>query len=172
MHPDLQSYPKNWFQVTDFTDMFSSVALTFLIAFSALTLGMSVKRIPEGQVYTLRRMGHSAPRLLQPGTHWIWPVLEHVTHRISLVGRSLELDGEGQDALHGTVYWQVLEPERADAVIERAEAFIREQAQLAAPQLAVLDSDAARNAALKDRLNATLTQHGLFVTRARLRERA
>ncbi|KGI76697.1 hypothetical protein [Oleiagrimonas soli] len=152
--------------------MSASIALLFLIVFSALTLGVSVKRIPEGQVYTLRRIGQPAPRLLQPGTHWVWPVLEHITHRISLVGRSLELDGNEDDALRGTVYWQVLEPERADAVIERAEALIREHAQQAAPQLASIEGDMARNAALKDRLNAALAEHGLFVARARLHGRA
>lgn len=145
--------------------MSASLALVFLLAFSALTLGMSVKRIPEGQVYTLRRMGHAAPRLLQPGTHWVWPVLEHVTHRISLAGHALRMQGE---EVHGTVFWQVLEPERADPVIEQAEAMIRDHVRRARPQLDAGASEESRAAALKHRLNQALAEHGILVTRVRL----
>ena len=147
--------------------MSASIALIFLLVSSAIMLGMSVKRIPEGQVYTLRRMGHAAPRLLRPGTHWIWPVLEHVTHRISLVGRALPLDVE-QAAVTGTVFWQVLEPERADAVIEQAESMIRTHVRHNGPQLANIADPAARNAALKQQLNEALGLHGILVTRVRL----
>lgn len=147
--------------------MSASIALILVLVFSAITLGMSVKRIPEGQVYTLRRMGHTAPRLLRPGTHWVWPVLEHVTHRISLVGHSLKLDA-GDATPSGTVFWQVLEPERADAVIEDAESMIREQVRQAATQLAGIDDPGARNATLKQRLNDALGTHGILVTRVRV----
>lgn len=147
--------------------MSASIALLFLIAFSALTLGMSVKRIPEGQVYTLRRMGHATPRLLRPGTHWIWPVLEHVTHRISLAGHTLRMDADG-DVPHATVFWQVLEPERADAVIEQAESMIREHVRRTGPLLLAVADAGTPDAVLKQRLNDALAEHGILVTRVRL----
>lgn len=151
--------------------MFASTALIFLLVASALTLGMSLKRIPEGQVYTLRRLGSTAPRLLKPGMHWVWPVVEHITHRISLVGRALDLDARDDrgHALHGTIYWQVLEPERADAVIERAEALIQEAAADALPTLGSMQGEAECSQALKLRLNSVLAPHGIFIARTRVR---
>jgi regulator of protease activity HflC (stomatin/prohibitin superfamily) len=151
--------------------MFASITLVCLLALSALTLGMSVKRIPEGQVYTLRRMGQPTPRLLEPGTHWIWPVIEHVAHRISLSGHTLQL-GTDDAAPRGIVFWQVLEPERADAVIEQAESMINEHVRLLAPQLEAMTDLADRNAALKQHLNQALAEHGILVTRARLHDEA
>lgn len=147
--------------------MSASIALAILLACSALTLGMSIKRIPEGQVYTLRRLGHSAPRLLRPGTHWIWPVIEQVTHRISLAGHILKT-GTETGLPRGTIFWQVLEPERADAVIEQAEAMIHARYRQAAAKLAALPDGAACNAFLKRDLNAALGKHGILVTRVRL----
>lgn len=147
--------------------MSASIALIFLLVFGAITLGMSVKRIPEGQVYTLRRMGHTAPRLLKPGTHWVWPVLEHITHRISLVGRSLRVDA-GETAPAATIFWQVLEPERADPVIEQAENMIRQHVRQTMALLAGLTDPIARNAALKHQLNLALGMHGILVTRVRI----
>ena len=145
----------------------ASIALVFLLAFSALTLGMSVKRIPEGQVYTLRRLGHAAPRLLQPGTHWVWPVLEHVTHRISLAGHALQLDA-GDALPHGTIFWQVLEPERADAVIDQAESMIRSHLQRADTRAEAFADAVARDVLIKRQLNQALAVHGILVTRVRL----
>ena len=145
----------------------ASIALVFLLVFSALTLGMSVKRIPEGQVYTLRRMGHASPRLLQPGTHWVWPVLEHITHRISLVGHTLQLDA-GDALPHGTIFWQVLEPERADAVIDQAESMIRSHLHRTDARPEAFADAAARDAAIKRQLNEALAEHGILVTRVRL----
>lgn len=147
--------------------MSASIALVFLLAFSALAVGMSVKRIPEGQVYTLRRMGHAAPRLLKPGTHWIWPLFEHVTHRISLIGHALPVEADPA-VPRGTIFWQVLEPERADAVIEQAESMIRDHVRRVEPQLAAVPDPCARDTALKRHLNEALAEHGILITRVRL----
>ena len=150
--------------------MSASFVLIVLLACCALALGMSVKRIPEGQVYTLRRMGHASPRLLKPGTHWIWPVIDQVAHRISLGGHALPLDSDGSTP-SGTVFWQVLEPERADAIIEQAESMIREHVRRHAAALPQADP-VQRNAALKQHLNQALTAHGILVTRVRLNDEA
>lgn len=143
-----------------------------LIALFCLVLtvvALSVKRIPEGQVYSLHRLGRPA-RLLTPGTHMVLPLLERVAHKISLTGRTLRLDetlaiGAAPRAVHATLYWQVLDPARAETVIEGADALMRARAQTA---LLAIDPDAPareRNAALKLALNAALEAHGLLVTR-------
>lgn len=139
-----------------------AASLTIVIVFGlvATTLAMSVKRIPEGKVYTLHRHRGATPELLRPGTHWIVPLRDHIAHKISLTGRMLHLDeilGDKRRA-QGTVYWQVLDPGRADAVIDRADDLIRQH---------ILDGlvetdDAAR---LKTRLNEALRAQGLLVTR-------
>jgi hypothetical protein len=72
--------------------------------------------------------------------------------------------------MRGTVYWQVLEPERADAVIDQADQLIRRGA------LEALQGDPANAAAdrrelgtqLKQRLNGVLRERGVMVTRVEL----
>lgn len=151
--------------------MFDPVALIALLCVSvALLVGASIKRIPEGHVYTLRRLGRPQPRLLMPGTHIVVPLFERVRHKISLTGRTLPLDAEPEPQLHGTVYWQVLDPQQADAIIDGAEALIREhvRAALAAPA-APEESEIARSLRIKLSLNAELKARGMLVTRVDLR---
>lgn len=133
------------------------VALLFALA------AVVVRRVPAGQVYSLYRGG--SIRLLQPGVHVVLPGLERLGHRIDLGGRVLRLAPAPSDApsLQATVYWQVLDPERADAVIDRAEQLISGRA------LAMLGEQPAVPRALsgelKLALNATLREHGVMVTR-------
>lgn len=146
-----------------------SLTLLALFCLALTVVALSIKRIPEGQVYSLHRLGRPA-RLLTPGTHVVLPLLERVAHKISLTGRTLRLDetlaiGAAPRAVHATLYWQVLDPARAETVIEGADALLRARAQTA---LLAIDPDAPvreRNAALKSTLNATLEAHGLLVTR-------
>ena len=134
------------------------------VAFSA------VKRVPAGQVYSLHRHGKPV-RLLQPGTHVVLPLLDKVAHRIDLGGRVLRFEQPLADArdVRGTVYWQVLEPERADAMIDQADQLIRHGA------LEALRGEADANAdgrvlgtALKQALNGLLRERGVMVTRVEL----
>lgn len=142
-----------------------------LLGAAATLLAKSIKRIPEGQVYTLQRRRRQGLQLLTPGTHLIMPLRDHIAHKISLTGRTLHLDTMLADhesaRVRGTVYWQVLEPTRADAVIDDADKLIRQQ---------TLDgfradrhlAPAARNLQLKSRLNKILQPQGMFVTRVDL----
>jgi hypothetical protein len=73
-------------------------------------------------------------------------------------------------AVHGTVYWQVLEPERADAVIEQADQLIR-SGVLDALHADTEASQAERRevaARLKCSLNQHLRARGVMVTRVEL----
>lgn len=147
--------------------MAASITVICLLSVVATTLAMSLKRIPEGQVYTLRRRRHAQTELLTPGTHWIVPLRDHIAHKISLTGRTLRLDDtleDGRIRVQGTVYWQVLDAERADAVIDQADALIRRHT-LDGLREDRADDAAVRNAHLKNRLNSTLRAQGMLVTR-------
>ena len=142
-----------------------------LLAGLLAAVATALKYVPEGHVYSLHRGGQPR-RLLQPGLHWVVPGLDHVAHRIDLGGQTLHFDERTTDAqtLHGTVYWQVLEPERADAVMGEAEQLIRRSV------LAVLQADAVQAAGngralggrVKEQLNHDLRARGMMVTRVEL----
>jgi hypothetical protein len=71
--------------------------------------------------------------------------------------------------VRGTVYWQVLEPERADAVIDQADQLIRHGALEALRGEAEPSADRrALGTALKQSLNGTLRERGVMVTRVEL----
>jgi regulator of protease activity HflC (stomatin/prohibitin superfamily) len=147
-------------------------ALILTAAFSLLALvAIAVKRVPDGQVYSLYRHGKPV-RLLQPGTHVVLPLLERVGHRIDLGGRVLHFEEPLADArdVRGTVYWQVLEPERADAVIEQADQLIRRGAleALRVEPDAVTGDRRVLGQQLKQNLNGTLRERGVMVTRVEL----
>jgi regulator of protease activity HflC (stomatin/prohibitin superfamily) len=147
--------------------------LTLAIAFTLLALAaVAVKHVPSGQVYSLYRRGKPV-RLLQPGTHVVLPLLDRVAHRIDLGGQILHFEASlaRTQEIHGTVYWQVLEPERADAVIEQADQLIRGGAvETLREETESLDNDRRDVAArLKMTLNRNLRERGFMVTRVELK---
>jgi regulator of protease activity HflC (stomatin/prohibitin superfamily) len=153
--------------------MFASVLIILPLAAAALA-ALTIRRIPEGQVHSLYRRGKPA-RLLGAGTHLVLPLVERVAHKINLNGQTLqfrdhvEADKAMRD-VQGTVYWQVLEPERADAVIDQADAIIREQvldALRSEPEHAHADNRAL-SARLKASANTVLRESGMLVTRVDL----
>lgn len=135
------------------------IATTFVaFAFAAA----SVRRIPEGKVYSVRRFGGS-PSLLSAGTHVVLPGIDRVFHKIDLGGQVLRFEG-------GTVYWQVLEPEVADEVIDEAPEMIRSNV-VAALRDASTAHQVDRRAVgtqLKHTMNGSLRSRGMLVTRVEL----
>jgi regulator of protease activity HflC (stomatin/prohibitin superfamily) len=126
--------------------------------------------VPAGQVHSLYRRGKPV-RLLQPGTHVVLPLVDRVGHRIDLGGRTLRFDASDVQPLHGTVYWQVLEPERVDAVIDEADQIIRRNVLDALNTEAAGNQDEERRevaARLKSSLNQRLRDRGVMVTRVEL----
>lgn len=153
-------------------------ALTILLIVTTLALlaWLSVKRIPEGQVYTLRRLGKPAGTLTA-GTHLVVPLIERIAHKISITGYTLavdeRMDPETADAhsLRGRVWWQVLDPERADAVIDRADDLIRLRLRDAVRHADDTSEDQdlrSRNQRIKQTLNGSLRERGVLVTRVEL----
>jgi regulator of protease activity HflC (stomatin/prohibitin superfamily) len=146
------------------------LATTLLFAVLAL-MAAAVKRVPTGQVHSLYRRGKPV-RLLQAGTHVVMPLVDRVGHRIDLGGRTLSFDASMAETkpMHGTVYWQVLEPERADAVIEHADQLIRSSVVDALHAEPETTQDERREVAarLKSNLNKHLRARGVMVTRVEL----
>lgn len=131
----------------------------------------SIKRIPEGHAYTLRRFGGHM-RTLGAGLHLVLPLLDRVAHKISLIGNAvtiteLPVGARGEQRLNGTLYFQVLDAARADGLIDRVEDVLRQRTQQLLSR--TLEEDpATRNAWVKSELNLALRDSGLLVTRVQL----
>ena len=150
--------------------------LTSLFLLFTVLVASAVKHVPAGQVYSLYRRGKLA-RLQQPGIHMVLPWLDRVAHKINLAGQTLRFEEPLADAhdVRGTVYWQVLEPERADAVFEQVDQLIRRGAHEALRseqevERAGFDQVDRRDlsARLKQTLNNALRERGMMVTRVEL----
>jgi|SRR5579859_3671104 len=147
-------------------------ALITLVALALIaTFVSAIRRVPADQVQSLYRRGKPY-RLLQPGVHMTLPLIDHVEHHINLSGQVLRFEELLPDAhdVRGTVYWQVLEPERADAVIDQADQLIRGGALAALRQEPEAYSANRRDlvSRLKQAMNGTLRERGMMVTRVEL----
>ncbi|HET9034394.1 MAG TPA: hypothetical protein VFN25_16000 [Dokdonella sp.] len=149
-----------------------SLLLTTLLSVTAL-VSVCVRRIPEGQVYSLRRLGGHT-RFVGAGTHFILPLVERISHKMSLTGSRIDINAplySGENC-QASVYFQVLDPQRADHVIESVEPLLRDRAtHLLASDSAPVDQLECR-LWLKQGLNSEVRERGLLVTRIDLRRAA
>ncbi len=138
-----------------------------LVAVVALA---SIRRIPEGQVVSLRRIGGRV-RILEAGTHMIVPLVERVAHRIKLAGNRIPFSAqapESTDAYRGTIFYQVVDPQRADAFIEDAEQWLQTRSGEWLANCATPLSIPEQRQQLKTALNGAAVERGLLVTRVEL----
>jgi regulator of protease activity HflC (stomatin/prohibitin superfamily) len=145
-----------------------NILLTLLLLLPLALIASAVKYVPAGQVHSLYRHGKLF-RVLNTGMHVVLPLLDRVAHKINLAGQTLRIDGQasGSRELRATVYWQVLEPERADAVFEQLDELIRRGAQEALR--GELETDRRAVAVrVKQTLNHALRERGMMVTRVDL----
>jgi len=96
--------------------------LMLLCAVAAL-IALSIRRIPEGHAYTLRRVGGQL-RTVGAGLHLVMPLVERVAHKIRLLNNVVDVQ---TSMLKGRVYFQVLDAERADAVIDAMADMLRQR---------------------------------------------
>lgn len=130
----------------------------------------SIRRIPEGQVVSLRRIGGHV-RILEAGTHIIVPLVERVAHRIKLAGNRIPFSArapESADAYYGTIFFQVIDPQRADAFIEDAEQWLQMRCSEWFAKSDASLSIAEQRQYLKVALNDEAAERGLLVTRVEL----
>ncbi|MGN6788598.1 MAG: SPFH domain-containing protein [Rhodanobacteraceae bacterium] len=154
--------------------MISSLTIVLILMLIAAMAAFSIKRSPEGQVYTLRRLGKPAG-ILTAGTHVVVPLVERIAHKISITGYTLAVDERVKPehpvarTLRGRIWWQVLDPERADTVIDRADELIRLRLRDAVQDTDATDPDLrSRNLRIKQTLNGSLRERGVLVTRVEL----
>ena len=142
--------------------------LMALVAIAALVFA-SIRRIPEGQVYTLRRVGGHT-RVMHSGTHFMVPLVERVAHKISLTGSNVPVDGlvAAEQQYRGIVYFQVLDPARADRVIDGIDGLLQERTRSLFADAALPESADGRRQWLKQSLNSDVRDRGLLVTRVDL----
>jgi len=142
--------------------------LMALAAIAALAFA-SIRRIPEGQVYTLRRMGGHT-RVVRSGMHLMLPLIERVAHKISLTGANVPVDGlvAADQRYRGIVYFQVLDPERADRVIDDVDDLLQDRTRSLFADAALPETSDGRRQWLKQSLNSDVRERGLLVTRVDL----
>ena len=129
----------------------------------------SIRRIPEGQVYTLRRLGGHT-RVMHSGMHLMLPLFERVAHKISLTGANVPVEGlvAADQLFRGIVYFQVLDPERADRVIDGVDGLLQERTRSLFADSALPETADSRRQWLKQSLNSDVRERGLLVTRVDL----
>ena len=148
--------------------MLSPMILMALVAIAVLVFA-SIRRIPEGQVYTLRRVGGHT-RVMHSGMHFMVPLVERVAHKISLTGSNVPVDGlvAAEQQYSGIVYFQVLDPARADRVIDGIDGLLQERTRSLFADAALPESADGRRQWLKQSLNSDVRDRGLLVTRVDL----
>ena len=148
--------------------MLSPMILMALGAVAVLVFA-SIRRIPEGQVYTLRRVGGHT-RVMHSGMHFMVPLIERVAHKISLTGSNVPVDGlvASDQQYRGIVYFQVLDPARADRVIDGINGLLQERTRSLFADKALPESSDSRRQWLKQSLNSDIRDRGLLVTRVDL----
>lgn len=148
----------------------------FLAAMMILGAGLafaSLRRIPEDTVCTVHRFGRYV-RTLQPGLRLTVPFVDHIAHRVRLVGHRVELLPQALasgTAAGGEVYYQILEPERAGDALDDVDALVEREACVQLAALARDDADAesaALSQRLKSALNTRLGALGLRIIRCQL----
>jgi len=139
------------------------------IAAALALLAASIRRIPEGQVYALRRVGGHVRRV-GPGTHFVLPLLERTARKIDLAGAALVVDGEARDGhvLRATVFHQVIDAGRAERVLDDLGGVVGDATRDLVAAADFPADASARPRWLKQSLNARLRDCGVFVARVDL----
>jgi regulator of protease activity HflC (stomatin/prohibitin superfamily) len=147
----------------------SSPILIAALCGMALLAAVCVRRIPQGQVYTLRSRGGRI-RTVGAGLHVVLPLLERVAHKIDLAGATVAVDQlhRGAQDYRALVYFQVLDPQRADVVIDDVEGLLQVTTRRLFDYAVLPDEAEARRRWLKQSLNSELRERGLLVARVDL----
>lgn len=147
--------------------MISPILLSALSGLMVLAAA-SIRRVPAGHVYTYRRMGGHV-RVVGSGTHLVVPLVERVEHKISLAGAAVVVENLTDEHGRAVVYFQVLDPQRAEVVLTDIEERLRASTRRLFDSADSLpDETDARRRWLKQALNAELRELGLLIARVDL----
>ncbi|MDJ0655152.1 MAG: SPFH domain-containing protein [Xanthomonadales bacterium] len=158
------------------------LVLLLAVAVVAALLALAVKRVPEGQSFTVHRRGRFH-RILSPGIHVVVPLLDRVAHRVNTLGRVMEVACEDLHTkddhtlvAQGQVYFQVLDARKAadrdGAINQAARDLARVKAQELVEQMTyeVFSHRTSRelNSWLLGLLNQSSSEWGVRVTRIQM----
>lgn len=151
-----------------------NLVLALVLLTAVALFAFSIRRVPEGQAWTVHRFGRYR-RTLQPGRHALWPLLDRVVHHVSLTGHHLELRaaGLGDECASADLYYQILDPLPAGDSLEAVDELVRGHVDAALARIADGQSqpatdDAGMADALKAEINRRLHGQGLRVVRCAL----
>ncbi len=152
-------------------DMNSAMYLTSVALPLLLFALAGLRRVPEQNVLTVHRFGRYR-RTLAPGLHWVVPGLDRIACNVPLIGHHLSLPTRslGARSARADLYFQILEPLRAGAELERIDELVAQQASLALDEFAA-EPDASTSGwaaaaeTLKIELNRRCAGRGLRVIR-------
>jgi regulator of protease activity HflC (stomatin/prohibitin superfamily) len=146
----------------------SPITSFLLICGFAGLLFASIRRIPEGQVYTLRRIGGHM-RTVGSGLHVVLPLVEKVIHKIRLLGNVVPVNVPMASGymLQGNIYVQVVDARRADEVIDTVPELLSRRVSDICVESSE-ENDLDRNRRIKMQLNSELGERGLLITRVQL----
>jgi hypothetical protein len=139
----------------------------------ALLAVACVRRIPQGQVYTLRSRSGRV-RTVGAGVHVVLPLLERVAQKINLAGATVAVDQlrRNEEDFRALVYFQVLDAKRAEDVIQDVEGLLRVTTRRLFDYAFLPDDADARRRWLKQSLNSELRDRGLLIARVDLAAQA
>jgi regulator of protease activity HflC (stomatin/prohibitin superfamily) len=156
--------------------------LTWVLIVAVLYGLAGLRWVPEGHIYTVHRRGRFH-RSLGPGLHAVVPLLDRISHRVSMLGRVLDLhdlelvtkDAQPVRA-EGVVYFQVLDARKAERRLSDLDEATRQlAASNVAEMLAQMDFSAINersgpelNSWLLGMMNQSAGQWGVRVTRVDL----
>ena len=99
--------------------MMDSIALIALLGFVVVLILSAVKSVPQGYGWTIERFGKYL-RTLQPGLHFLIPMVDKVGHKQNLMEQVLDIPPQevissdnAQVQTDAVCFYQVLEPVKA-----------------------------------------------------------
>ncbi len=145
------------------------LAAVALVCLALLLL--TIRRVPEGQAWTVHRFGRYL-RTLRPGRHAVWPLLDRVARQVSLTGHHIEWPAPqaGDAQARADLYFQILDPLQTGDGLDAVDELVATQVEAALTRIAAPASADAPMLAdrLKDELNQRLGGKGLRVIRCAL----
>ncbi|KFN45875.1 hypothetical protein [Arenimonas metalli] len=118
------------------------------------------RRVPDNCVVTVHRFGRFV-RALGAGWRWTVPGLDQLGQPVCLIGHHLDIPAD--EGAHAELYYQILDPARAGANLDRVDALVSDQAR---DVLATLPTPAVEQ--FKAEINRRIGGLGLRVIRAAL----
>jgi regulator of protease activity HflC (stomatin/prohibitin superfamily) len=145
-----------------------------LIVFFTTFVALALKRVPDGEAWTVHRLGRHV-RTLRPGLRLVFPGLDRISRHVSLIGHHVAIPVREFAAVEASadLYYQILDPVQAGNALESTDdALIREAGDamhtLAARMPAQTGWSTAAADALKQEINRRVARMGLRVIRCAL----